>query len=121
VLETVRSRVPSFCLRVELQSDLSFFPLLSKSRLRIFKADGCPAGNAVSWKAAIPQPDFRARLTGAHDRSNRISVFKHGVLVGRDWAQDEVVSFLRLGRVGSAIAPPLLDHAEKKNKTRDET
>lgn len=120
-LTTGRSRVPSFPLGLELQSELSFFPLLSKPRLRSFKAGSCPAGNAVSWKAAIPQPDFRAWLTGAHNPANRISVFNHGVLVGRNRAQDEVVGSPGLGRVRFAIAPPLLDHAEKKNKARDET
>ena len=120
-LTTGLSRGASFPLRLQLPCDLSFFPLLSKSCLRIFKAGSRPAGNAVSWKAAIPQPDFRVRLTGAHDPANRISVFDHGVLIGRNRAQDEVVGSARLGRVRLAIAPPLLDQTEKKNKTRNKT
>jgi hypothetical protein len=72
----------SFPLRLKLQSDLSFFPLLVKLQLCNFKAGSCPAGNAGSWKAAVPQPDFRVRVTREHDPANALSLVNHGVLVG---------------------------------------
>jgi hypothetical protein len=68
----------------------------------------------VSWKAAIPQPEFRVRVTREHDLANRISLFDHGVLVAPNRAQGEV------GGSARAFAPPLLDQTDKKNKTRNE-
>ena len=76
-IERVLKAKPEIVYIVEGEPDVCALVEAGISETQVIGCHG-----AKDKKAAIPQPNFRMRITGEHDPANRISVFDHVVLGG---------------------------------------